>query len=74
MVIGDLDIVGVAVFPKEAYPPLIVDPDAPLACSVAGKLLQPIARWDTQEVESGCAAQLLKFALRNTLNVLRQPG
>jgi hypothetical protein len=29
MVIGDLNIMGIAVNPAKADPPLIVDPDAP---------------------------------------------
>ncbi len=74
MVIGDLDLKGAAVFPAKAYPPLIVDPDAPLSCTIAGKLFQPIARWNAKEVESGGTVQLLQPALRNTLNVLRQLG
>ncbi len=74
MVIGGLDFVGAAVFPTESYTPLIVDPDAPLACTITGKRFQPIARRDAQEVESGGTVQLLQFALCNTLNVLRQLG
>lgn len=74
MVIGDLDVKDAAVFPTKAYPPLIVDPDAPLACMIAGKLFQPIAWRDAKEVESGSTVQLLQLALCNTLNVLRQLG
>jgi hypothetical protein len=44
MVINNFDIIGVAVPPVEAYPPLIVDPDAPLAFSLADKLFQPVSR------------------------------
>jgi len=71
VVISDLDIVGVT-FPIEAYPPLIVNPDAPLAIAVPGKLLQPIARRDPEEVKGGSTVKLFQFALGNTLNVLRQ--
>jgi hypothetical protein len=74
MVIDDLDVKGTAVFPTETYPPLIVDPDAPLACTIAGKLFQPIARRNAKEVKGGGTVQLLQFALCNTLNFLRQLG
>ncbi len=69
---GSLDVKGAAVFPAETYPPLIVDPDAPLACAIPGKLFQPIARRHAKEVESGGAVQLLQLALCNTLNFLWQ--
>lgn len=72
MVIGNLDIVDVAVFPSEAYPPLIVDPNAPLAIAVPRKLLQPVARGDAQKVKSSSAIELFQFALGNALNVMRQ--
>ncbi len=74
MVIGDLDVKGAAVFPTEAYPPVIVDPDAPLTCTITGKLFQPIARRDAKEIESCSTIQLLQLALCNTLNVLWQLG
>jgi hypothetical protein len=72
MVIGNLDIVGVAVFPSETYPPLVIDPDAPLAITRPAKLLQPVARRDAQEVKGGGTAQLFQFALGNALHILRQ--
>ncbi|KAF0221757.1 MAG: hypothetical protein FD174_88 [Geobacteraceae bacterium] len=72
MVIGDLDIVGIAVIPSEAYPPLIVDPNAPLAIAVPVKLLQPVARGNAQEVKGSSAVELFQFALGNALNVMRQ--
>lgn len=72
MIIDNLDIVGVSTFPAKADPPLIIDPDAPLAIAVTGKLFQPVARWDTQKVESGGAAKLFQLALGNSLHILRQ--
>ena len=71
MIISNLDIVGVA-FPSEANSPLIIDPDAPLAIAVTGKLLQSVPRRDSQKVEAGSAAQLFELALGDALNVLRQ--
>ena len=41
MVIGDLDIMGVTVFPAKADAPLLVDADAELAVAVTPKRLEP---------------------------------
>ena len=40
MVVGDLDIISVAIAPVEADPKLIVDPDAVLSGAIPGKLFQ----------------------------------
>src|SRR5205823_2901485 len=48
MVVGDLDIVGLAVRPSEAEAPLVVDADAVLPFTVASQLLQPVARRHAQ--------------------------
>jgi hypothetical protein len=42
MIIDDLDVVGVTVFPPETDTPLVIDSDAILALSVSGQLLVPI--------------------------------
>jgi len=44
MVIHDLHVVGVIIFPVETDPPLIVDPDAVLALSASRKRLESISR------------------------------
>jgi len=74
MVICYFDIVSVSAFPAEAYTPLIVDPDTPLACPIAGKLFQPVAWRGAKEIKRGCAIQLYQFTLRNTLHISWQPG
>ncbi len=48
MIVGDFYIEGIAVFPAEAYPPLIVDPDAVLTLSITGQLFEAIPRRDSQ--------------------------
>src|SRR3954470_9045439 len=50
VVVNDLDIPGTLV-PAEADPPLVVDPDRPLACPVTLQLLEPIARWRPKVVQ-----------------------
>ena len=43
MVVDDLNIMGVAVAPAKADPPLVIDSDAVLSFSIAQQALQPIA-------------------------------
>jgi len=51
VIIYDLHVIGVAVAPRKAYPPLIVDADAVLALAVAPEGFQPIAGWHTQRFQ-----------------------
>ena len=51
MIIDDLDLVGVSVFPLETNTPRVIDPDAKLAISVDGEFLQPISRGDPQIIK-----------------------
>ena len=44
MVIHDLNIVGVALSPAEANPPLVVDADADLTAPISAQLLQSVGR------------------------------
>ena len=48
MVVGDLHVQGIAVFPAEAYPPPIVDPDAVLALPIPGQLFKAIPGRNSQ--------------------------
>lgn len=43
MVIGDLDFVGVAVFPSKADAPLVVDSNAVLAFTIASQCFESVA-------------------------------
>src|SRR6185312_567646 len=52
VVVNDLDVFRASVGPGEADPPLVVDPDAVLAPSVALQCLQPVAWWDAKVVET----------------------
>jgi hypothetical protein len=42
VIVGDFHIEGITVFPAEANPPLIVDPDAVLTLSIPGKPFEAI--------------------------------
>jgi hypothetical protein len=74
MVINNFDIIGMAVPPVEAYSPLIVDPDAPLAFSLADKLFQPVSRRYAKKFQSCRAVDLGQFAKGHPMYVLRQTG
>jgi hypothetical protein len=74
MVINNFDIIGMAVLPVEAYPPLIVDPDAPLAFSLADKLFQTVSRGYAKKFQICCAMDLGQFAKGRPMYVLRQSG
>ena len=52
MVINDFDVIRMAFLPVEAYPPLIVNPDAPLAFSLADKLFQAVSWRYTKKFQS----------------------
>lgn len=71
MVVSDLDIVDVSV-PSETYPPLVVDPDTPLAVAIAGKLLQPVPRRNPNKIKGSRSVELFQLALGNPLHILRQ--
>jgi hypothetical protein len=74
MVIGNFNLMGMAVSPVKADPPSVIDPDAPLAFPIAGKLLQPVPRRDSQKRQCRCAVDLCQFAQGHPLYVLRKAG
>jgi hypothetical protein len=74
MVINNFDIIRMAVLPVEAYPPLIVDPDAPLAFSLTPQLFQPVSRRYAKKFQSCRAMDLGQFAQGYPMYVLRQSG
>jgi hypothetical protein len=74
MVIGNFNIIGMAVLPMKADPPSVIDPDAPLAFSIAGKLLQSVPRRDSQKGQCRCAVDLCQLAQGHPLYFLRKAG
>jgi hypothetical protein len=74
MVIDDFNIVGVAAIPAETDPPLVVDPNTPLAIAVAGKLFQPVTGGNPQEIKRGGTVELPQLTLGYALEILRQLG
>ena len=67
MVINDLNLVGVDVFPDENDPPLLVDPNAVKFTQIAGQFFKSIARRNAQVIQFGCRMELIKFHFRTGL-------
>lgn len=61
MIVGDLYVEGVSVFPAEADVPLVIDADATLAFAVAGEGFQPVASWKTKIVQGQRAVDLIEL-------------
>jgi hypothetical protein len=74
MVIGNFNLMGMAVSPLKADPPSVIDPDTPLAFSIAGKLLHPVPRRDSQKGQCRSAVDLCQFAQGHPLYFLRKAG
>jgi len=73
MVVNDCDFKRIASSPAEADAPLIVDPDAMLALSVAFQSFESVSRWDAKVVQSAGAMNLNQLHSRLALQVVRQP-
>lgn len=52
MIVGDFHVQGIAVFPAEADPPLIIDPNAVSALPIPGQLFQAIPWGNSQIAQS----------------------
>jgi hypothetical protein len=59
VIVNNLHIIGVALFPTEADPPLIVDTDAVLTASIAAKPFQSIPG-KAKITQAGCRIELLQ--------------
>lgn len=68
VIIGDLDLVGMIVFPDENDPPLLIDPNAVKLAQVAGQLLKAVAGWNPQVVQFGSGMELVEFHFRTGLD------
>ena len=73
MVVDDLDVVCVTVFPHEANPVLIVDHDALLTSAVAFQFVQVVARRELQVAEDDRRVQHDQLSVGAALNVFRNP-
>jgi hypothetical protein len=74
VIVRDLDIVGVAFGPSEADTPLIVDPNAHLACAVSFQSFESVTGWVAQVLNRGCGIELAEFTKRPILNAAGKPA
>jgi len=72
MVIDDPNIEGVTVAPLETNPPLLIDPDTPLAQPITLKRLKHIARRDGKVAQISSGIELLKLPQCTLLDIARQ--
>jgi hypothetical protein len=73
MVIDDLHIKGVTAHPTEAYPPLIVDPNAVLPATVTLEHLEPIARRVAEIFKRRGTGKQFQLPPRRSLNRPKSP-
>lgn len=69
MVVNDLNIVGIAIPPAEADPPLIVHTDTVLTHSASAESFQPIPRRHAKVVKHSGRIQHPELPERDPLNV-----
>jgi hypothetical protein len=74
VIVRDLDVVGVAVLPAEADPPLAIDADAELPRTIAGESFEPIARKATQILEAARPAKDLQSLLGLVSKAMKPPN
>lgn len=58
MIVDDLDVVSVAIFPNEANAPLIINANAMLTLAVASQRFQAVARGSQQVPQRSCAMEV----------------
>src|ERR1043166_5535786 len=69
VVIDDFGFVGIAFFPREANPPLIVDADRILAPAVTLEGFEPVGRRGAQVLEATCIVEQTQFPQRYGLKI-----
>ena len=71
MIISDFDLIGIALLPREADAPLLIDTDAPLTFTVSAKFLKMVTRRDAQRLQARRSVEDIKFTFRRSLNLYR---
>ena len=75
VIVGDLNVGGVAVFPPEDNAPLLVDADTPESLEIAGERFEAVGRWLVELVDGNDPVKLTKSHERPWLNIAREfPG
>jgi hypothetical protein len=74
MVIHNLDVKRAAINPTKTDTPLLIDPNTPLASSIAAQFLKPVCWRDAQIIKARRSIQHAQLPQRDLLNILRQPA
>jgi hypothetical protein len=67
MIVDDLDVVSVAIFPNEANAPLIINANAMLALAVASQRFQAVARGSQQGSQRSRTIEVQQLPARDAL-------
>ena len=70
--IDDFDRVALPLLPDEADAPLVVDPDAVLACALPPQRFQPICRRNAQVIEAVRSVEHPQLPSGERLNLIRK--
>ena len=73
MVVDNLNIKGIPVFPSKADTPLIVDPDAVLSRSITSQGLQTVAGWHADIRQIHRIFQQSQFSSRDFVKIAGKP-
>jgi hypothetical protein len=74
MVVHDLNLKGIRFHPAEAYPPLVVHPNAVLPQAIAGERLQTIPGNRSEIEYRRRRMDLIQFSLGDACNPLKLPA
>lgn len=69
MIINDLNLKSIAIFPNEADSPLIIDSNTVLSKPVALQLLQPIRWRNPQRVQTTACRENFELSSGKALNI-----
>jgi hypothetical protein len=68
MVVNDFHRMGIRSLPAEADAPLVIDPNAILACAVTLQGFQSVAGWNPKLIQPAGLVQPQQFAPGHSLN------
>jgi hypothetical protein len=74
MIIDNFNMIGMAILPIKADPPLVIDPDTPLAFSATAQFFQTVPWWNAEKRQCGGTMDLGQFTQSRPLNFLWKGG
>jgi hypothetical protein len=69
MIVYDIHIIGIALFPAETYAPTIIDPDAVLPLAISFQSFQAVRRGNTQVLQRFGPVEHSQFPQRSALDI-----